>query len=197
VALPDSLRATLRAQRRAVPLPARARAGIRAAAIVDRTLHLHSGQRIALFASVREEIDTQPLIERARSRGCIIYLPRVIDYRTHRMRFVRSSGDRGSVNRFGILEPSARGETIAPRWLDIVFLPLVAFDASGTRLGMGGGFYDRAFAFRRFRQNWRAPLLVGMAYSFQQVHSLHCAPHDVKLDAVVTEERWIRCSTGF
>src|SRR5207253_1457477 len=81
------------------------------------------------------------------------------------------------------------------RRLDVVFLPLVGFDAQGVRLGTGGGYYDRAFAFRRGRSAWHVPRLVGLAYAFQQVERIAPAAHDVLLDAVVTDEGIIRCST--
>jgi 5-formyltetrahydrofolate cyclo-ligase len=78
----------------------------------------------------------------------------------------------------------------------VVFLPLVGFDRHGLRLGTGGGYYDRAFAFRRWRSAWHAPRLVGLAYAFQQVERITPASHDVLLDAVVTDEGIIRCATG-
>jgi 5-formyltetrahydrofolate cyclo-ligase len=77
-----------------------------------------------------------------------------------------------------------------------VFLPLLGFDRQGLRLGSGGGFYDRAFAFRHWRGAWHAPRLVGLAYAFQQVERIAPAEHDVLMDAVVTEEGLIRCVTG-
>jgi len=78
----------------------------------------------------------------------------------------------------------------------VVFLPLVGFDRSGLRLGSGGGFYDRAFAFRRWRRVWHAPRLVGLGYAFQELPHLDAAVHDVLMDAVVTEEGMRRCATG-
>jgi len=110
------------------------------------------------------------------------------------MRFVEL-GDRHRVNRLGIEEP-AGSRSIGARWLDVVLLPLVGFDARGLRLGTGGGYYDRAFEFRRWRTSWQAPRLVGLAYAFQQVDAIVRAPHDVLLDAVVTEEGVVRCTTG-
>ena len=71
----------------------------------------------------------------------------------------------------------------------MVFLPLTAFDARGNRLGQGGGYYDRAFAFRSHAEHWRRPLLVGLAYEFQHAGELQAKPTDVPLDAVVTERR--------
>jgi 5-formyltetrahydrofolate cyclo-ligase len=110
------------------------------------------------------------------------------------MRFVRRESP-WRYNRLGIAEPQG-GETLGARWLDVVFLPLVGFDRSGVRLGAGGGFYDRAFAFRQLRRAWHAPRLVGLAYGFQEVASIGAAAHDVLMDAVVTEQGFIRCITG-
>jgi 5-formyltetrahydrofolate cyclo-ligase len=110
------------------------------------------------------------------------------------MRFVELTG-RQRRNRLGIHEPEG-SRSMGARWLDVVFLPLVGFDDHGVRLGMGGGYYDRAFAFRRWRTAWHTPRLIGLAYALQQVESLPAAHHDVRLDAVVTEERIVKCAIG-
>jgi 5-formyltetrahydrofolate cyclo-ligase len=190
-----ALRKLLRAKRRGVSERERARAAQLVARNADRYLRLRSGWRIAVYAALPSELDTQPLIDLAGGRGCEIYVPR-IDRHTlgHKMRFAELTG-RQRPNRLGIDEPEG-SRMIGARWLDVVFLPLVGFDACGVRLGMGGGFYDRAFAFRRWRTAWHAPHLVGLAYAFQQVESLIAADHDVRLDAVVTEERIVKCAIG-
>lgn len=96
-------------------------------------------------------------------------------------------------NRFHIAEPQVRrGARLHPRCLDLVLTPLVAFDRHGNRLGMGGGYYDRSFAFLRHRRQWRRPLLVGVAYGFQQVTQLPAREWDVPLTGVVTEAGFIR-----
>ena len=190
-----ALRKALRARRGSVPDNERARAAQLVARNADRYLHLRAGWRVAIYASLPSELDTAPLIELARSRGCTVYVPRIDRHALARkMRFVELAG-RQRRNRLGIHEPEG-SLTIGARWLDVVFLPLVGFDACGVRLGMGGGFYDRAFAFRRWRHAWHAPRLIGLAYSFQQVESLTAAVHDVRLDAVVTEKRIVKCATG-
>jgi 5-formyltetrahydrofolate cyclo-ligase len=203
VALPDSalgaarvsLRAELTRRRRAVSAGERAAAARRATLNADRALHLAAGQRIAAYAALPAELDSAPLIALAQSRGCRIFLPRIDRRRRSRaMRFIELEGPLRE-NRLGIGEPA--GLTAIPaRWLDVVFLPLVGFDRRGLRLGTGGGFYDRAFAFRQLRRVWHKPLLVGFGYAFQQVEPLAAASHDVALDAVVTDEGFIRCTTG-
>jgi 5-formyltetrahydrofolate cyclo-ligase len=194
-AVRKQLRSQLRARRRAVTPAERANSARAVAHHADAWLHLRPGWRIAVYASLPQELDTAPLIELAQARGCAVYLPR-IDRHAHgrRMRFIRMQGRQRS-NRHGISEPTG-AQAIGARWLDLVFVPLVGFDARGVRLGMGGGYYDRAFAFRRWRTAWHAPLLVGLAYSFQQLEALETASHDVLLDAVVTEQGVRLCTTG-
>jgi 5-formyltetrahydrofolate cyclo-ligase len=190
-----ALRKSLRAKRRAVTPEFRAKAGRQVARNVDRVFRLRPGMRVAIYASFREELDSAPLIRLARERGCRIFLPR-IDTRTISMKFVEAvAGARETTNHLGIVEPHGT-QPIGARWLDLVLLPLVGFDAHGMRLGMGGGYYDRTFAYRNRHVAWRGPRLVGVAYSFQQVPSISREWHDVPLDAVVTEERVIRCVTG-
>jgi 5-formyltetrahydrofolate cyclo-ligase len=204
VALPDfnvaarrSLRASLRARRRVISGAERARAARQLARHVDRTLKLRSGQRIGIYAATAEELDTSPLIALALRRGCRVYLPR-IDRRSRvrTMRFVQLAPGPLQrplrINRLGIGEPEGP-ELASARLLDVVFLPLVGFDRHGTRLGAGGGYYDRAFAFRRLRAVWHTPLLVGVAYALQQVDHIAPAAHDVPLDLVITESGVIRC----
>ena len=203
VALPDStlgaarvsLRVELNARRRTVGAGERASAARRATLNADRVLHLAAGQRIAAYAALPAELDSAPLIALAALRGCRIFLPRIDRRRRARgMRFIELEGPLRD-NRLGIGEPVG-SISVAARWLDVVFLPLVGFDRRGLRLGTGGGFYDRAFAFRHLRRVWHKPLLVGFGYAFQQVEQLAAAPHDVALDAVVTDEGFIRCTTG-
>ncbi len=181
-----ALRKELRARRRAIPADVREQAERRVALHVRRRFPLHPGQRIALYAPLPEELDVAPLAALVRRHGGRIYLPRLVDRRKHRMRFVAARGPM-QANRLGILEP-AQAESIPIRRLDLVFLPLVGFDAAGMRLGMGAGYYDRAFSFLRLRRGWRRPKLIGVAFASQRVPALHREPHDVLLDAVVTEE---------
>lgn len=190
-----ALRASLRAKRRAVSAAQRKFSAELIAQHVDRWMHLRPSWRIALYAALPEELDTTALMELARARGCRVYLPRIDRHNLgRRMQFVQMS-DRHRSNRLGIREPEGMS-IIGARWLDVVFLPLVGFDARGVRLGTGGGFYDRAFAFRRWRKAWHTPQLVGLAYSFQQLEAITPAAHDVLMDAVVTEKGVMRCATG-
>jgi 5-formyltetrahydrofolate cyclo-ligase len=191
----SALRQRLKKLRRAVP-PAARRAAARAVAQhVRHHFNLRPGLRIAVYAPLPSELDCGPVAELARRHCCLIYLPRLTDLRRRRMRFIEASGPMRR-NHLGILEPIHLRQLSARR-LDLVFVPLVGFDAKGERLGMGAGYYDRAFHFLRHRRFWRHPRLVGLAYSFQQVPHIEGASHDVRLSAVITEKGPIKCNTGY
>ena len=95
-------------------------------------------------------------------------------------------GDGVTTNRFGIPEPAA-GEAIEASLIDVILLPLLAFDRHGHRLGSGGGYYDRTLAFSTGAPRASRPLLVGVGYALQELSELHTEAWDVPLDYVVTE----------
>jgi 5-formyltetrahydrofolate cyclo-ligase len=190
-----ALRQRLKQLRRAVP-PAQRRAAASAVAHhIRRHFNLRPGLRIAVYAPLPAELDCGPVVELARRHHCRIFLPRLTDLRRRRMRFVAAAGPMRR-NHLGILEPTEL-RYLSARRLDLVFVPLVGFDAKGERLGMGAGYYDRAFAFLRHRRHWLKPRLIGLAYSFQQVPHIQGAAHDVRLSAVITEKGPIKCNTGY
>lgn len=140
--------------------------------------------RIGLYLPQGGELDVLPAVLGSHRSGRQLFLP-VLRQR-HHMEFMRWRPGQALVsNRFGIPEPPLRQGHPVPLWsLDVLLLPLVAFDASGNRLGMGGGFYDRTLAGLAGRA--RRPRLVGIAYGFQEVDALPVAPWDQKLDQVLT-----------
>ena len=96
-------------------------------------------------------------------------------------------GDPLVSNRYGIPEPDvAPAACLGAEQLALAVMPLVGFDADGRRLGMGGGWYDRSFAFRQ-RQS-APPWLVGVGFAVQQVPALEAADWDVLPDAICTED---------
>ncbi len=142
-------------------------------------------QRIAGYAAVGGEISCAVIMRDCWVRGRAFYLPVLA---SSGMRFARCTPETIlRENRYGILEPvAANRELVAPSHLDLVLTPLVACDQRGTRLGMGGGFYDRTFSFLKARKNWRNPKLVGLAHDFQFVSSLPRRSWDIPLDAIIT-----------
>jgi 5-formyltetrahydrofolate cyclo-ligase len=141
------------------------------------------------------ELDLRPLLALALDLGKRVYLP-IVDVARRRLRFARHTREQAlCAGRYGLREPLAtRAALIDPRRLDLVLVPLVAFDARGTRVGMGGGYYDRTFAFASSSTPWRRPRLVGVAYEFQRENRLERAPWDVLLDAVVSDRSSYRCT---
>jgi len=104
------------------------------------------------------------------------------------LRFARfAPGAALKANRFGIPEPDVPASSLlSAETMALVVLPLVGFDVNGNRLGMGGGWYDRSFAFRQSRP--APPWLIGAGFALQQIAAgLTPEPWDVRLDAVCCE----------
>jgi 5-formyltetrahydrofolate cyclo-ligase len=139
------------------------------------------------------EVDLAEFVDSARATGRRIFLPVIMSPFLNHLRFAPYPDSCAfRRNRFGIPEPIVeRWQLIGASGLDAVLMPLVGFDAAGTRIGMGGGFYDRTLAFRLHRAHWRKPVLIGVAFEVQRAPSLVRNPWDVPLDHVVTEAGWV------
>ncbi|RFA31253.1 5-formyltetrahydrofolate cyclo-ligase [Alkalilimnicola ehrlichii] len=182
------LRRHLRQRRRALSLRQRHQASQALCKRLGQSALFRRSHRIAAYWPVDGEMDVTPLIEQALRQGKRVYLPCLAGFGPGRLWFRRYRGCKEpmSPNRFGIDEPT-RGERISAKQLDLVLAPLLAFDRQGNRLGMGGGFYDRTFAFLGKRRAWRQPRIVGTAYAFQEVPELPAEPWDVGLWGCATE----------
>jgi len=181
------LRQSIRQQRRALSQDeASFCAELLAQRTARHTLVLQS-QRIAAYLAADGEIDPGPLMQSLWELGKTIYLPVLVPFSNGKLWFAEfNPTDSLAFNRFGIPEP-VRRRLIKSCALDLVLTPLVAFDSSGHRIGMGGGYYDRSFAFLRRRQHWRKPRLLGLAYELQKQTSIEPNDWDIPLDAVATE----------
>lgn len=127
------------------------------------------------------ELDLQATFEYLWSQAVEVSVPKVQD---RSMYFVRYRKDESmTTNRFGIAEPQS-DEIVELNRHCVVLFPGVAFSSTGERIGRGGGYYDRYFA------DHRAMVKIGVAHSFQLVDELPSYTHDVKLDAVVSEQGW-------
>ncbi|MEW8026484.1 MAG: 5-formyltetrahydrofolate cyclo-ligase [Candidatus Thiodiazotropha sp.] len=146
-------------------------------------------RRIAFYIAVRGEMDPAPLLQLALRTGKSVFLPVLRERPSHGLWFAPfTSQSSFGTNRFGIPEPNySHSKLVMPWTLDLVFVPLIAFDSAGNRLGMGGGYYDRTFTFKRKRNHLKGPTLVGLAHEFQQQSQLTVMPWDIPLDAVITE----------
>lgn len=183
----SELRQQLRRQRRSLSVQQRAFASRQLTRQLLQSASFQQARHIACFISNDGEIDTEPLIQAAWRKNKRIHLPVLVNDPSPRLQFRLFEADTVlQHNRFGIPEPDA-GPLIEGRDLDLVFVPLVAFDMHGNRLGMGGGYYDRTFAYLRQLHHDR-PRLIGLAYSFQKVEQLSAESWDVPLCAVATEQ---------
>jgi 5-formyltetrahydrofolate cyclo-ligase len=180
------LRRQLRLARRALDAGTHAAHSTRAARAVMRLPGFAAGKRIAVYLPFDRETDTGALLAAARRRGIRVYVPVITDRRHSVMRFYPLDGStRPGV--FGISVPHGAGRAVAAQWLDLIVIPLVGVDARGYRLGMGGGFYDRALSFRRRRRFWMGPHLVGLAFDCQRTEQSFAQPWDVGLNSLATE----------
>lgn len=173
------LRAELRARRQALDARSRLAAG---QAVADALRPTLSGY-VSGYWAVDGEVPLLALL--SGPRDFVYCLPVVQPGK--RLRFAPwRPGDPLLQNRFGIPEPDLDpASMLDPDALDHVLLPLLGFDGRGHRLGTGGGYYDRSFAFRLGNQ--QAPRLIGVGYACQEVDRLAAADWDVPVDLIVTE----------
>lgn len=141
--------------------------------------YLTDAKRIALYMAMEEEVDLHflflPLLKEKE-----IYLPVCKPKGEMDLCRLDPNGDMIE-NRYGILEPKAK-QIIDPMQLDVIIVPMVAFDAKGNRLGHGMGYYDR------YLKKSRA-LRIGVAFACQQVTDIQPQPHDVMMDVIITQEQ--------
>jgi 5-formyltetrahydrofolate cyclo-ligase len=152
-----------------------------------------NSRHIALYLANDSEIDPYLLTEHAIFLGKKVYLPILAPLKNSLYFAPYKTGDRLKLNRFKIPEP----ECHPSKWktasqLDLLLLPLVAFDAFGNRIGMGGGFYDRTLAYLQHRRFWKKPTLMGLAHEIQKVGHLNRQSWDIPLDYIITEKQHYR-----
>ncbi len=187
----SELRSRLRAQRRALEPALRADFNARIARHLTQSNLFRSSNRIAMYWATHGEADIQASAQRAWSLHKRVFLPVLLGPFHNHLRFAPFTPESDLQNNcFAIPEPRvSRAQLLPGISMDLVLVPLVGFDAQGTRLGMGGGYYDRSFAARLLRRCWRKPRLIGVAYELQRVPRLDRQPWDVALDGVVTEQQ--------
>lgn len=162
--------------------------------LVTLPIFKHS-QRIACYLSTKQEFDSSPIIEAIWQAKKQCYVPIVVSEENEKiLQFEQYQyGDALHLNRYSILEPIHTTRRVAPDQLELVLLPVIAFDCYGHRLGTGGGYYDRTFAFLHGPVT-DAPRMVGLAYTVQQIDLLPSDPWDIVLNDVLTESEFIHCS---
>ncbi len=179
------LRRCLRLQRQSVSKSARRRAARAIARLALRSPALRRARRVAIYLAMGSEVDTVPLIRALQARGVKLFAPCVVG---SALRF-RPLG-RAALRRhpLGMREPRG-GRSLPTSQCDVVVLPLLGFDSRGTRIGQGGGYYDRTLAHCRYR-----PYRLGLGFALQAIPLLPREAWDQPLHAVVTERGLIRFS---
>lgn len=178
----SAIRKTSRLIREKLPREYRQKAAAKICARIRRLEQYRYARCIALYHACNGEVDLDELWRSAPLQGKFCYFPFITEQKT--LSFLPATPATGfKTNGFGIPEPDVDPSlAIAPKNLDLIFMPLVAFDRYGTRLGMGSGFYDRTLAKEQH------PLLLGVAYEFQRQPYLLPDEWDIPLTAIITQE---------
>lgn len=167
-----------------------ARATDAAAALTVRALTAFQSQELSIagYWPLGDEIDCRPLLAALKSTGAQVALPVVAGQGQVLIFRIWTPGDALDQGPFGTAHPGIRAPIVVPR---VLFVPLIAFDAAGNRLGYGAGYYDRTIAaFRRGAMNQEGAITaIGLAYDEQEVDAVPAEAHDQRLDAVMTDRR--------
>jgi 5-formyltetrahydrofolate cyclo-ligase len=174
-----ALRIKAHAARALLDHDARAEAAQAAAEHFFRGIELGPADVVAAYWRIRDELDCQPILVRLMDSNCTVVLPAVSGPEAPLDLRVWEQGSALYEAGFGTLAPSELAPRAEP---DLVIMPLLGFDSAGTRLGYGGGYYDRTLATMN-----KKPRLVGLAFAAQELEYIPRDSHDVPLDAVITE----------
>ncbi len=155
--------------------------------IIINSKIFQQAQHLALYWPYNAEINPMPILEAAITLNKYCYLPILHPKEDDSLLFMPYHNQTTlKLNKYGIPEPDYNYKQAVPlEKLSIIFMPLVAFDANGHRLGMGGGYYDATLA--RIQELSKQPFCLGLAYAMQEVAMIPQDHWDVKLDGVATE----------
>lgn len=185
----NELRRNIRAKRRALSPEQQKSAAVALLRQVRQRHDFIRARHIALYLPNDGEIDPRPIIKLCWQLGKTVYLPILHPILHNRLWFTPyDPGTRMVKNVYGIEEPKLIPSSRRAAWsLDLVFLPLVAFDAQGNRMGMGGGYYDRTFSFKNGKGAQRGPDLIGLAHEIQRVEELPVEGWDIPLTSIISD----------
>lgn len=185
------IRTALRNKRNALSTAEQARAAQALIASVTALPQWGAAKNIALYSPFDGEINTQPLAETALRLSKQVFLPVVTDKNS--LLFAPWGEPTNLIhNRYGILQPHEGAQLLEHHAMDIIFMPLVGWDDTGSRLGMGGGYYDRTL--HSAAEYPSGALKVGLAHACQRLEKIETATWDVAMDFVATDSRLHRCT---
>lgn len=211
VAQKNYIRTRIKSERQTLTSPFMQRSAIALLGHISQSQLIENHDNIAFYLPTGGEISCLPIIEYALSLGKKCYVPKIRTSRKRSMWFLPYTGrDSVEKGKYGIFEPTAStSQAIATSELQLVFMPLVAFDSAGNRLGMGGGYYDTVFGNSNpgskqsdskgsslkgtgLQKNSQRPQLIGLAYNLQKVPHVPTEKWDLKMDAVITPNHYHR-----
>ncbi|MGI2031218.1 5-formyltetrahydrofolate cyclo-ligase [Rhizobium panacihumi] len=169
------------AARDAIPVELRLEKNLSLTAHGLGAIPVSPGTIVSGFLPIRSEVDLKPLMAALAEEGARLCLPAILDKTTIVFREYRPDAELISMG-FGTYGPAPHEPVLDP---GIMLVPLAAFDQSGNRIGYGGGYYDRAI--HQMHQKGHNPRLIGIAFDCQEVASVPVEPHDIRLDAILTE----------
>ncbi|AMO55039.1 hypothetical protein GZ77_00330 [Endozoicomonas montiporae] len=183
-----AIRSELRQRRRALSQDQQKQAAAGVLEQIKRRPEYQRSQKLAVYLANDGEISPENIVSHAWNEGKSCYLPVLDEHDKSKLHFQLYTPDTILLpNRFNIPEPVLDLSLCIPATdLDLVLMPLTGFDESGQRLGMGGGFYDRAFAFIK---TVNKPVLIGLAHECQKVDSIPVEDWDVPMSGVITGEK--------
>lgn len=186
-----TLRQALRQRRNALSLAQQSRhAELAKTALISLLNNSGNALKIGFFLSQDGELNATPsldyLLHKTKHQ---VFLPVLETRPDWHMGFAEYNTRSVMIqNQFNIDEPKVPfNEHLEGSELDMVLMPLVGFDRQGNRLGMGGGYYDRTFAFKKRPKGDDKPILIGWAHQCQQVDELAVEEWDVPLNGIITE----------
>lgn len=187
------LREELRARRRALTPMQQQQAALGVLRQLMKLPVFMRSHHVALYIAADGEIDPAPIAQQLWKMNKHCYLPVLHPIKPRLLWFVRYTMDTPlKPNQFGIPEPDPfHNHQLPANLLDTALLPLVGFDRSGARLGMGAGFYDCTFAFKQQKQKGR-PYLIGLAHACQEVEKLAAASWDIPLHGIASDTEMIK-----
>jgi 5-formyltetrahydrofolate cyclo-ligase len=154
---------------------------------------------ILFYVSFRSEVNTRKCLRDVIKSGKKLVLPAVDTVNRTIKLYETSALSELAPGYMGILEPEERDDRkVSLRGIDLVIIPGVGFDLRGTRLGYGGGYYDRLLSYESKRLAKVKGHITTIALSFEEQigQEIPSEPHDIKVDMIVTDKRVIRCSDG-
>lgn len=178
----QALRTKMREKRKALSRVLYAEKSEAVRARLEQLPLFKEANRMLIYVSTNEEVDTHVLIQSALKQGRKVFVPKIQEGAMALCPL--QNWDTLKPGKFGILEPCMPLRAAKPRHMDLIIVPGVAFDSRGHRIGYGKGFYDKLLKETKGEK-------VGLAFHEQLIEAVPSEAHDVALDLIVTDQTLI------